>query len=314
MQKRNIIIDCDPGHDDLMAILLAYANDERLNILGVTTVAGNQTLEKVTNNVRKVYTYLGISTPVASGAKGPISRKLFLGDEVHGVTGLDGWDFPTPTFEIDSDNAVTFMREKIMNCEGKVTIVAVGPLTNIGLLFSVFPEVKDKIEEISIMGGSIYGGNTTPHAEFNIFVDPEAATVVFESGIPVIMSGLEVTHAAGIRHEEIKQLMDKDGKVSKMCGHLLKFYVGYHNREGYASFPLHDVCSVMYLLHPEIFTYKDMNVKIDCSEGQNRGMTIADPRDFVETEKNTRVLLDIDREKFIEILFKAFEKLDNICK
>ena len=314
MNKRNIMIDCDPGHDDVMAILLALANQDKFNILGVTTVAGNQTLEKVTLNLRRLYTYLGISIPAASGCAKPITRELVLGDEVHGETGLDGWDFPEPTFELESTNAVTFMYEKIINCEGKVTLIPVGPLTNIGLLLSTFPDVKEKIEAISLMGGSIYAGNMTPHAEFNILVDPEAASVVFNSGIPVIMSGLEVTHEAGILDSEIESLMKKEGRVSKMCGYLLHFYVSYHHAEGYASFPLHDVCSVMYLLNPEIFEYKDLQVEIDCSDGPHRGRTAADNREWMKYENpNTRVLLNIDREKFIEILFKAFEKLDEIC-
>ncbi len=315
MSKRNIIIDCDPGHDDVMAILLALANQDKLNILGVTTVAGNQTLEKVTLNLRKLYTYLGISTPAASGAARPIIRELVLGSDVHGESGLDGWDFPEPTFQLDSTNAVTFLREKIMNAEGKVTLVPVGPLTNIGLLFSVFPEVKEKIEAISLMGGSIYAGNHTPHAEFNIYVDPEAAKVVFDSGIPIIMSGLEVTHKASITEEEIAELRAMDGKVTKMCGELLYFYTRYHHREGYSSYPLHDVCSVMYLLHPEIFKYKDLQVEIDTSDGPHRGRTAADNREWVKYERpNTRVLLDIDREKFIEIFIGGLKKLDEICK
>jgi pyrimidine-specific ribonucleoside hydrolase len=315
MTKRNIIIDCDPGHDDVMAILLALANQDKLNILGVTTVAGNQTLEKVTLNLRKLYTYLGISTPAASGAARPIIRELVLGSDVHGESGLDGWNFPEPTFQLDSTNAVTFLREKIMNAEGKVTLVPVGPLTNIGLLFSVFPEVKEKIEAISLMGGSIYAGNHTPHAEFNIYVDPEAAKVVFDSGIPIIMSGLEVTHKASITEEEIAELRAMDGKVTKMCGELLYFYTRYHHREGYSSYPLHDVCSVMYLLHPEIFKYKDLQVEIDTSDGPHRGRTAADNREWVKYERpNTRVLLDIDREKFIEIFIGGLKKLDEICK
>jgi len=315
MNKKNIMIDCDPGHDDVMAILLALANQDKFNILGVTTVAGNQTLEKVTLNLRKLYTYLGMSTPAASGKAGPIYRDLVLGDMVHGESGLDGWDFPEPTFELDSTNAVTFMYEKIMSCEGKVTIVAVGPMTNVGLLLATFPDVKEKIEAISIMGGSIYAGNFTPHAEFNIYVDPEAAAVIFRSGIPVIMSGLEVTHEAGITDEEIKELMSKEGKVSKMCGDLLNFYVKFHRGEGYASFPLHDVCAVMYLMNPEIFEYKDLQVEIDTSDGPHRGRTAADNRPWIKYKNpNTRVLVNVDREKFIKILMDGFAKLDEECK
>lgn len=311
MEKRNIIIDCDPGHDDVMALLLALSHQDELNILGVTTVAGNQTLEKVTYNLRRLYSYLGMRTPAASGASKPIIRKLQLGDDVHGVTGLDGWEFPEPDFQLDSTNAVTFLRDKIMAAEGKVTLVPVGPLTNIGLLLSVFPEVKDKIQMISLMGGSIYAGNRTPHAEFNIFVDPEAAKVVFDSGIPIVMSGLEVTHEAAITDSEIQELRDSDGRVSRMCGELLYFYTRYHSREGYSSYPLHDVCSVMYLLRPEMFKWKDLQVDIDVSDGPHRGRTAADNREWMRYEKpNTRVLLHIDREEFIKELKKAFEKLD----
>ncbi|MDY0257951.1 nucleoside hydrolase [Gudongella oleilytica] len=313
MEKRNVIIDCDPGHDDVMALLLALAHQDELNILGVTTVAGNQTLEKVTYNLRRLYAYLGMRTPAASGASKPIIRKLQLGDDVHGVTGLDGWEFPEPDFQLDSTNAVTFMRDKIMAAEGKVTLVPVGPLTNIGLLLSVFPEVKDKIDMISLMGGSIYAGNRTPHAEFNIFVDPEAAKVVFDSGIPIVMSGLEVTHEAAITDSEIQELRESDGRVSKMCGELLYFYTRYHSREGYSSYPLHDVCSVMYLLRPDIFKWKDLQVDIDVSDGPHRGRTAADNREWMRYDKpNTRVLLHIDREEFIKILRKAFEKLDEM--
>ena len=315
MKKRNIMIDCDPGHDDVMAILLALANQDKFNILGVTTVAGNQTLKKVTLNLRKLYTYLGISTSAASGCEKPISRKLVLGDFVHGESGLDGWDFDEPTFMLDSTNAITFMYEKIMKCDGMVTLIPVGPLTNIGLLLSTFPDVKEKIEAISLMGGSIYAGNITMNAEFNIYVDPEAANVVFKSGIPIIMSGLEVTHEAGINDLEIKALTMEKGRVSKMCGELLSFYVKFHHGEGYASYPLHDVCSVMYLLYPEIFKYKDLQVEIDCSDGLNRGRTAVDNREWIKYEKtNTRVLLHVDREKFIDILVDAFKKLDKICE
>jgi len=315
MMKKNIIIDCDPGHDDVMALLLALANQETFNVLGVTTVAGNQTLEKVTLNLKKIYTYLGFKTPFAKGSSKPITRELFLGDEVHGETGLDGFEFPKPNVVEDDDGAVLFMYKKIMSCKEKVTLIPVGPLTNIGLLLATFPEVIPHIEMISLMGGSINAGNTTPYAEFNIYVDPEAAKIVFKSGIPIVMSGLEVTHNAGIKDLEIDYLKKQNGKVSKMCGELLYFYVRYHHAEGYASFPLHDVCSVMYLLHPEIFKSIDAQIEIDCTEGMNRGRTAIDNREWVKYKNpNTKVLLDVDRDKFIKYLFEGFEKLDKRVK
>lgn len=313
--KKNIIIDCDPGHDDVMALLVALAHRDKLNILGVTTVAGNQTLDRVTNNLCKIYTYLGLSTPVASGAAKPLMRELVSAGEVHGRTGLDGFQFPEPTFKIDSTNAITFMRDKIMNADGKVILVPTAPLTNIALLISTFPEVKEQISEISLMGGSIYAGNTTAHGEFNIYVDPEAAKIVFDSGIPITMSCLEVTHKAFITDKEIEYLKSQEGKVSKMAGNLLYFYTRYHNSQGYTSYPLHDVCSVIYLLRPEIFKYKNMHIDIDTSHGPYRGKTVTDNREWAKHENpNSKVLLDIDREEFVSILLNSLEKLDEICK
>ncbi|MDY0235716.1 MAG: nucleoside hydrolase [Gudongella sp.] len=311
MTKRNIIIDCDPGHDDVMAILLALAHKDRFNILGITTVAGNQTLPKVTNNIRRLFTYLGMSVPVACGAAKPLIRDLITGGAVHGETGLDGWDFGQTTFQLESDNAIEFLRDKIMGADGKVTLIPIGPLTNIALLFSVFPETKEKIELISLMGGSLYSGNRTPYAEFNIYVDPEAAKIVFSAGVPIVMSGLEVTHRAAINDAEIDELKESDGKVSKMCGNLLHFYTRFHSGEGYTAYPIHDACSVMYLLYPDMFKAKDLQIEVDVSETMHRGRTAPDNREWIKyANPNTRVLLDVDREEFIKILLDGFKKLD----
>ena len=311
MRKRNIIIDCDPGHDDVMAILLALANRDAFNILGITTVAGNQTLPKVTNNIRRLFTYLGVDMPVACGASKPLIRDLITGGDVHGGTGLDGWDFGQAIFQLESSNGIEFLRDKIMGADGKVTLIPIGPLTNIALLFSVFPETKEKIDLISLMGGSIYSGNRTPYAEFNIYVDPEAAKIVFNSVVPIVMSGLEVTHKAAINDSEIERLKESRGKVSKMCGNLLHFYTRFHSGEGYSLYPIHDACSVMYLLYPEMFKAIDLQIEVDISDGMHRGRTAADLRDWIKYENpNTKVLLDVDREEFIKILLDAFEKLD----
>lgn len=312
MKKTNVLIDCDPGHDDVMAILLALANRDRLNILGVSTVAGNQTLDKVTLNVRKLYTYLGIKTPIAVGSDRPIIRELKTGDFVHGESGLDGFDFPNPTVEVDSTNALLFMRDALLNCDEKSVLIATGPLTNIGLLLRAFPEVKEKIDYISLMGGSIYKGNVTPFAEYNIYADPEAAHIVFNSGIPIVMSGLDVTHKAYITNEDIMELERLNGKVTGMCAKLLKFFTKFHTSEGYKNFPLHDVCAVMYVLNKDIFTGQNLLVQIDTSDTLHRGRTAADLREWITHDTtNTLALLDVDRDKFIEILFDAFEKLDS---
>lgn len=314
MNKRNIIIDCDPGIDDVLAILLALANQDKFNILGVTTVAGNQTLDKVSLNLLKLYTYLGIKTETASGSSKPLTRELRVGT-VHGESGLGDFKLPEPNIEFDSKNAVTFMYDKIMKCDEKVTLVPVGPLTNIALLISTFPEVKDKIELISLMGGSVNGGNITSKAEFNVFVDPEAAKIVFSSGIPIVMSGLEVTHEACITKSEIEELVNSKGKVSKMCGEILNYYYKLEKIDKDKMTPIHDACSIMYLLNPEIFEFRDMQVDVDCSEGLNRGMTVADTREWVIYDKyNTKVLLNVDRDTFSKILLEAIFSLDELIK
>lgn len=311
MEKRNVLIDCDPGVDDVMALLLALANQDRLNILGVTTVSGNQTLAKVTRNLRKLWTFLRIEIPAACGASKPLIKDPLHGGEIHGETGLDGWDFPPPVFQLETDNGIVFLKEKIMEAGGKVTLVPTGPLTNIGLLFSVFPETKERIELISLMGGSIFSGNRTPFAEFNIYADPEAAKIVFDSGIPIVMSGLEVTNKAAINDEEINGLINSEGPVSRMAGNLLQNYTNFHRSKGRTTYPLHDVVSVMYLLKPEIFEGRDYRVEIDTSAGGYRGRTAADTGELMRHDPpNAHVLMDVDRDRFMGRFFEALKKLD----
>jgi len=311
MKKRNVLIDCDPGVDDVMALLLALANQDKLNILGVTTVSGNQTLAKVTKNLRKLWTFLGAEIPAACGAAKPLIKAPLHGGEIHGETGMDGWDFPPPVFQLESDNGIVFLMEKIMEAEGRVTLVPTGPLTNIGLLFSVFPETKEKIEMISLMGGSIFSGNRTPFAEFNIYADPEAAKIVFDSGVPIVMSGLEVTNKAAINDEEIKELMNSKGPVSRMAGNLLQNYTNFHRRKGLTTYPLHDVVSVMYLLYPEMFEGENHRVEIDTSIGIYRGRTAADTGELMRHDpSNAHVLMDVDRDEFMGTFFEALKKLD----
>jgi len=202
-----------------------------------------------------------------------------------------------------------------MGAEGKVTLIPTGPLTNIGLLFSVFPETKDKIEMISLMGGSIFSGNRTPFAEFNIYADPEAAKIVFDSGVPIVMSGLEVTNKAAINDGEIERLMSSDGLVSRMSGSLLHSYTNFHRKKGLSTYPLHDVVSVMYLLYPKMFEGKDYRVEIDTSIGVYRGRTAADTGELMRHEPpNAHVLMDVDREEFMKTFFKALNEMDKSMK
>ena len=228
---RNIIIDCDPGHDDAIAILMAIANSDKLKIKGITTVGGNQFLDKITDNVLKLLSYIGEDIKVAKGAEGPLLRELTVAPEAHGDSGMDGPILPESKFKAVEINAVEFMLDIIRSSEEKITLVPIAPLTNIALLLTAYPEVKSKIEMICLMGGSIEEGNVTPTAEFNIFVDPEAAKIVFNSGIPIIMSGLNFTNRVSIYDNEISELK-KGGKASVLVGELLDFYSIHSKRFG----------------------------------------------------------------------------------
>lgn len=314
MDKRNIIIDCDPGIDDIVALCFAIANEDKFNILGITTVAGNQTIEKVTNNAIGLMSFLDKDIKIARGSSGPLIREKKPAANIHGANGVGDYEFPH-TKELYSDNAVTFLRDIIMLSEKKVTIAAVAPLTNIALLLKTFPEVADKIELISIMGGATHGGNTTPSAEFNIWADPEAARIVLDSKLPIVMSGLNVTHSTGLFRKDVAQLLNSSGKVSKMCGEVLNFYFKGDNVNHGTLTPVHDACALMYLIHPELYKSEHMDVTVDCSEGLNRGNTVCDNREWMDYDKSfPMVLTDVDLYKFNEILLKDIYKLDNMIE
>lgn len=313
MKKRNIIIDCDPGIDDIVALSLAIANEDKFNILGITTVAGNQTIEKVTSNALKVISYYKRNIKIAQGQKRPLIREKTLVSNVHGENGMGDYQLPEPKIDLYSDNAITFLRDMIMSSEEKITLVPVGPLTNIALLIKVFPEVAENIELISIMGGSTSGGNRTPCAEFNVWADPEAAKIVFDSGLPIVVSGLNVTHSTGLYKEDVEKLAQSTGKATELCGKMLQFYFkGDHVKEGTFT-PIHDACALMYLIHPELFKFRHMKIDVDCSEELSRGNTIADVREWINYDETyPKVLIDVDLEKFREILLKDLYKLDEM--
>ena len=314
MKKRNIIIDCHPGIDDVIAISLAIANEDKLNILGITTVAGNQTIEKVTKNTLGLMSFLKKDIKVAKGAKCPLIREKRPASNVHGANGVGDYEFPEPK-ELYSNNAIVFLRDTIMNADDKVTLVPIGPLTNIAILIKTFPEVIEKIEFLSIMGGATVGGNITPTAEFNVWADPEAARIVFDSRLPIVMSGLNVTHNTGFYREDVANLLKSHGKSTHMFGEILDFYFrGDHVNNGKFT-PIHDACSIMYLLHPELYEYKHMDVNVDCSEDLNRGNTACDVREWIKYDESyPKVLMAVDSKKFTELLLEDLYKLDSIVK
>lgn len=306
---RQIWIDCDPGHDDAMAILTAIANPEKLKILGISTVGGNQTIEKVTTNAKNILEFVHSDIPLAKGQDKPLVKPLNTAPEAHGDGGMDGSYFNGTDYPVVSENAVEYMYHKIMESKEKTTLVALAPLTNLALLLKVHPEVKEKIECISMMGGGISHGNCTELAEFNIYVDPEAAHIVFHSGISVIMAGLDVTENAAITLNEIKTLKDK-GKVSHLAYELLSFYNESGKQFGFVDSPIHDLCAVEYLIKPDIFSGKNYYVDIVTDNGISRGQTLADLRKVPKHKDNVFVLKQVDRKKFVETLVEGLEKLD----
>ncbi len=300
--KKPIIMDCDPGHDDAIALLMALAN-ERLEVRAVTTVGGNQTSAKTLINAMKVLSFAGIHhVPVAAGASKPLVRDLEIAPEVHGDSGLDGPELPEPAFSASPLSALELMEKVISESQVPITLVPTGPLTNIARLLIAAPHLKQKIERISLMGGSAVGGNWTPAAEFNIMVDPEAAEIVFESGIPITMCGLDVTHKAQIFNSEIEEIRQQGGKVAVMVAELLDFFAKFHQEMGFEGSPLHDPCAVAWLIKPELFISQNLHVDIETCGEYTDGATVVDIHGITGKEKQVDVVFDIDREGFIQLL------------
>jgi pyrimidine-specific ribonucleoside hydrolase len=304
MKKTPVIIDCDPGHDDAIALILAFAG-EALDVKAVTVTAGNQTLEKTLLNAKRILSYIGKKPPLAAGASKPMCRTLEIAPSVHGESGLDGPILPPPDFEEESIPAVELLRKTILESPDPVTLIPTAPLTNIGILFSAYPEVKKNINRISLMGGGIETGNWTSAAEFNILVDPEAADIVFTSGIPIIMSGLDVTHKAMIMKEEIEQLRKLGGKVPVLVAELLDFFSKFHDSQGFTGTPLHDPCAVAAVIKPELFITKPYHIEIECRGKFTTGMTLADRRPWSDATPNVTACIDLDRKGFIDLLIEA---------
>ncbi|KFC03251.1 inosine-uridine preferring nucleoside hydrolase [Trabulsiella guamensis ATCC 49490] len=299
-----ILLDCDPGHDDAIAMVLALASPE-LDVKAITSSAGNQTPDKTLRNVLRMLTLLKrTDIPVAGGAVKPLMRELIIADNVHGESGLDGPTLPEPGFAAQQCTAVELMAKVLRESPIPVTIVATGPQTNVALLLNSHPQLHRNIARIVIMGGAIAPGNWTPAAEFNIFVDPEAAEIVFQSGIPVVMAGLDVTHKAQIHREDIERFRAIGNKVSTIVAELLDFFMEYHKQEkwGFTGAPLHDPCTIAWLLKPEIFTTVDRWVGVETQGKYTQGMTVVDYFFLTQNRPNATVMIDIDRQAFVSLL------------
>lgn len=291
-----ILLDCDPGHDDAIALLLALASPE-VELLGVTTVAGNQTLAKTTANAIRVLELAGRGeVPVAAGADRPLVRDRRVAANVHGESGLDGPDLPPPQGAPDKAHAVDFLAEHLAGA----TLVAIGPLTNIALLLARYPEARP--ERLVLMGGAIAEGNVTPAAEFNIWADPEAAARVFASGLDVTMVGLDVTHRALMTRAHAEQLRGA-GRVGRFVAELLDFYGVFH-RDVYRfdGSPVHDAVAVAQVIRPELLQLERLNVRVDCESELCRGRTVVDVWRRTGLEPNANVAVGIDSQALLERL------------
>ncbi|HDX8615715.1 pyrimidine-specific ribonucleoside hydrolase RihA [Aeromonas dhakensis] len=307
-----VILDCDPGHDDAIALILALASPE-LKVLAVTTSAGNQTPDKTLNNALRILTLLGRrDIPVAAGAPKPLARELIIADNVHGESGLDGPKLPDPAFAPVAMTALELMAKCLRESPDPVTLVPTGPLTNIALLLAAHPELKSKIARIVLMGGAAGAGNWTPAAEFNIYVDPEAADMVFNSGLPITMCGLDVTHQAQVMDEDIERVRAITNPVAQCVAGLLDFFMIYHRdpKWGFAGAPLHDPCTIAWLLAPALFHGVECRVDIETGGTHTSGMTVVDRYGLTGKAANALVLLGLDRAGFIDLLVTRLRTFD----
>jgi len=304
VSRTTIVIDSDPGQDDAVAILLALASSE-LEVRAVTTVAGNVPLDLTSHNARVTCELAGrTEIRVFAGCERPMERELFTAEYVHGATGLDGADLPDPTMPLQETHAVEFLAETLIAAEpASITLCPLGPLTNIGTLLLCHPEAKAGIREIVLMGGGFFeGGNVTPAAEFNIYVDPEAADIVFRSGLPLTMIPLDATHQALILPDHLDRLRAL-GRVGEAVAGWLEFYERWDvDKYGMEGGPLHDPCVIAYLLEPGLFGGRHCNVQIETSSPLTRGMTLVDWWGMIDEPVNCRVIAEVDSVGFFDLL------------
>ena len=307
-----IIIDTDPGQDDAVAILLALASPE-LEVLGITAVAGNVPLALTEKNARKICELAGKpDMPVYAGAVRPLVRQLVTAEEVHGQTGLNGPVLPDPVMPLQPQHAVDFIVETLMRePSGAVTLCTLGPLTNVAMALIREPRIAPRIREIVLMGGGFFeGGNVTPAAEFNIYVDPHAADIVFRSGIPLVMMPLDVTHKALTTKKRIEAFRALGTKVGTATAEMLEFFERFDEEKyGTDGGPLHDPCVIAYLLKPELFKGRHCNVSVETASELTMGMTVVDWWGVTKRARNATVMRDIDHDGFYGLLVERLGRL-----
>lgn len=298
----SVIIDCDPGHDDAIALLLALASEE-VRLLGVTTVAGNQTLEKTTDNAIRILDYAGHSDiPVAAGAAQPLVRELHIAADLHGESGIDGADLPGPNRDPEPAHAIDWIAATLSSSPTPVTLVATGPLTNVALFLARYPELKEQLERIVFMGGAIGEGNVTPAAEFNMWADPEAARRVFSSGLDLTMIGLDVTHKALIMSHEIESLTGA-GRAGRLVADLYRFFLPIHEEiYGWKGAPVHDAVALAHVIDSSLFKTVRCGINIDDESRISRGRTNVDRWHRMNWTPNCHAAIDVDAKRLVSLI------------
>ena len=311
MQKEKIILDCDPGHDDAVAIMLAAINP-KIELLGITVVAGNQKLEKTVNNALKVCNHLNLDVPVYSGMSRPMIREQLIADDIHGETGLDGPKFEELKIKAEDKHAVNFIIDTLMNSDEKITLVPTGPLTNIGMAIRFEPRIIEKINRIVLMGGSYQLGNMTPAAEFNIFADPDAAHIVFSSGVKIVMMGLDLTRQASATKEVVEKIKSLNNKASKLFVDLMEFFAASQkNVFGWSAPPVHDPTTIAYIIDPECIEVKPMFCEIELWSERSYGRTLCDYFGILKKEPNVDVAVKLDFDRFWNLIYENLKLYDN---
>ena len=308
MKPIPLILDCDPGHDDALAIILA-AKNPALKLIGITTVSGNGGISKVTLNARRIATLVNLDLPIAEGSGKSLLGAVEEATDIHGESALDGAELPEPKVELSNLHAVDLMAKLLRESAEQVTIVATGPLTNVALFLKMYPALKGKVKEIVFMGGSATRGNRTPYAEFNIWMDPEAADVVLRSGLPLTMCGLDVTHQALVTKEIFGRLESMGTGVSKTIIGLLKFFAKtYDEVFEMPDPPLHDPVAVALLINRNVVKTKKVNVQVELTGSLTRGATVVDLHNKLGEPANCEVALELDFKAFWDLMLDAIEK------
>jgi purine nucleosidase len=313
MAPRKIIIDTDPGQDDAFAILFALGSPEELEVVGITTVGGNVPLALTATNALKVVELAGRpDVPVFAGCPAPMVRKLITAEYVHGETGLDGADLPEPVTPLQVEHAVNYLTRTIMDApEGELTVCTLGPMTNLAMAMTMEPRIIPRIREVVLMGGGFFeGGNATPAAEFNIFVDPHAAHKVFHSGVPVTMAPIDCTYSAQMTPEWLDQLRATGSRAAIEAANMADFFRQYGSHKfPTAARPIHDACVTGYLLAPNIYEQRQCNVTVDIVSPETIGMTVVDWWHVTGRPKNCNVLRRIEPAPFFELMLERIGAL-----